>query len=106
MKSDPKTIKADQRNLANFKAKVSAVFKNLDFPISIYAATSRDEYRKPRVGMWKEMLEDYDLDVGQGVNLAGSFFVGDAGGREAGKDRVKDFSCSDRYMSEVSSPKR
>ena len=82
--------------MLNFKTRVSAVFRNLDIGLSLYAATAKDEFRKPRVGMWKEMLEDYDLDVGEGADLAGSFFVGDAGGREALNGRAKDFSCSDR----------
>jgi bifunctional polynucleotide phosphatase/kinase len=72
------------------------VFRQLDIPMSIFAATDKDAFRKPRVGMWKEMLKDYDLGVPNGVDLASSFFVGDAGGRKAIKGRAKDFSCSDR----------
>ncbi|KAL1998240.1 hypothetical protein VTN02DRAFT_6553 [Thermoascus thermophilus] len=64
--------------------------RQLDVPMSIYAATQYDEYRKPRVGMWREVLDDYDLDDGEGVDLQGSFFVGDAAGRPG------DHSCSDR----------
>ncbi|GAT21700.1 polynucleotide kinase- 3'-phosphatase [Aspergillus luchuensis] len=54
--------------------------KQLDIPLSVYAATEDDEYRKPRTGLWKEMLDDYDFDV-SGANLAESVFVGDAAGR-------------------------
>lgn len=97
MRTDSKTLKSDQKSLSNFKTRVSSVFKQLDLPISIYAATAKDEFRKPRVGMWKEMLDDYDLDVNDGPDLTASFFVGDAGGREAAQGRVKDFSSSDRY---------
>ncbi|KAF1976004.1 PNK3P-domain-containing protein [Bimuria novae-zelandiae CBS 107.79] len=96
LKSDPKTVKSDQKRLADFKAKVSAVFTQLDLPISVYAATGHDRYRKPRVGMWEELLEDYDLERTEAVDLEGSFFVGDAAGREASGDRAKDFSCGDR----------
>lgn len=66
------------------------MMRQLDVPMSIYAATQYDEYRKPRMAMWKEFLDDYDLDVGEGVDLQGSFFVGDAAGRPG------DHSCSDR----------
>ena len=52
----------------------------LEIPISVYAATTDSEYRKPRLGMWREFIDDYDLDV-SGVDLAKSFFVGDAAGR-------------------------
>ncbi|KAG9190633.1 bifunctional polynucleotide phosphatase/kinase [Alternaria panax] len=96
LKPDPKTVKSDQKRLADFKTKVTAVFNQLDFPISIYAATSRDQYRKPRTGMWSELLEDYDLENLESIDLENSVFVGDAGGREAVADGVKDHSCVDR----------
>jgi bifunctional polynucleotide phosphatase/kinase len=98
LKSDTKAPKAHQARLTAFKSKVSAVFNQLDLPISIYAATGKDLYRKPRTGMWKELLQDYDLSVPNNVDLDNSFFVGDAGGRVAGVGLVKDFSSSDRYF--------
>lgn len=99
LKPDPKTIKSDQKRLTDFKGKVSAVLSQLDFPITVYAATGRDEYRKPRVGMWRELLEDHDLDEADRIDLDNSFFVGDAGGREAVAGMsVKDHSCVDRYV--------
>jgi bifunctional polynucleotide phosphatase/kinase len=94
LKSD---TKAPKSKLGSFKSKVSAVFSQLDIPISIYAATEKDMYRKPRTGMWSELLEDYDLHVPGDLDLENSIFVGDAGGRNAGEGKPKDFSCSDRY---------
>ncbi|KAF1991288.1 DNA kinase/phosphatase Pnk1 [Aulographum hederae CBS 113979] len=96
LKPNPKSIKSDQKRLADFKTKVSAVFTQLDLPVSIYAATTRDEYRKPRPGMWREFLEDQDLEIDDRLDLSESIFVGDAGGRPAEGGSVKDFSCSDR----------
>jgi len=96
LKSNPKTAKSDQRSLATFKAKVTAVFSNFDFPVTLLAATARDRYRKPRNGMWAELLEDLDLDEGEGPDLTSSFFVGDAGGRPARTNGKADHSCSDR----------
>ena len=79
-----------------FKAKVTSVFGQIDFPITIYAATSRDNFRKPRTGMWLELLEEYDLDDIGGPDLKNSIFIGDAAGRPA-RDSVKqDHSSSDR----------
>lgn len=98
LKPDPKTIKSDQKRLADFKGKVSAVLSQLDLPISVYAATGRDGFRKPRVGMWVELLDDHDLEGIDFVDLENSFFVGDAGGREAIAGlTAKDHSCVDRY---------
>lgn len=99
LKPDPKTVKSDQKRLADFKTKVTAVLTQLDLPISIYAATSRDQYRKPRMGMWQELLEDYDVEHADTVDLENSVFVGDAGGREAvAGSAAKDHSCSDRLV--------
>jgi bifunctional polynucleotide phosphatase/kinase len=94
---DPKKVKSDIKRLADFKGKVSAVFRQLELPISVYAATGHDRYRKPRAGMWEELLEDYDLEAADAVDLENSFFVGDAGGREAVHGGPsKDHSCVDR----------
>jgi bifunctional polynucleotide phosphatase/kinase len=99
LKPDPKTVKSDQKRLADFKTKVTTVFNQLDFPISIYAATTRDQYRKPRTGIWHELLEDYDLESADSIDLEESVFVGDAGGREAmAGGVVKDHSCVDRFV--------
>ncbi|KAH0489873.1 hypothetical protein TgHK011_001365 [Trichoderma gracile] len=99
---------AVQKRVADFKQKCNAVLAALDLPIALYAATEKDIYRKPRTGMWKELCEDLEIPEEE-VDLKGSFFVGDAGGRVAllGKgdsstataaaaSAPKDFSCSDR----------
>ena len=96
LRSDSKTLKSDQKRLGVFKEKVGHVLRQLDMPVCMLAATARDEYRKPRVGMWKELLDELDLDEGDGPDLAGSFFIGDAAGRIATKGRKADHSNSDR----------
>ncbi|KAL8948829.1 MAG: hypothetical protein Q9222_005013 [Ikaeria aurantiellina] len=87
---------SDKKSLSNFKAKVTSVFSQLDIPIILLAASARDRYRKPRTGMWTELLEELDLDVDPGPDLNESFFVGDAGGRAARSGAKADHSCSDR----------
>lgn len=107
LKPDPKKVKSDLKRLADFKGKVSAVLKQLELPISVYAATGHDRYRKPRVGMWQELLEDCDLEPADAVDLENSFFVGDAGGREAvPSGAAKDHSCVDRFVSRLCCPTR
>ncbi|CAJ2512036.1 Uu.00g076610.m01.CDS01 [Anthostomella pinea] len=96
---------AGKAKVSNFKQKCSAVLAQLDLPTTVYAATARDNYRKPRTGMWKEVCEDYDIPEHE-VDLENSVFVGDAGGRTAQlRDAAsgaaatgKDFSCSDRNL--------
>ena len=98
LKTDTKGAKSDPKQLSDFKSKVGYVLAQLDFPISIYAATGKDQYRKPRAGMWQELLEAYDLKVQDELDLENSVFVGDAGGRLA-RDKLKaDHSSSDRSI--------
>lgn len=100
LKNDSKTVKADQKSLATFKTKVDAILSHFDFPIILLAATARDQYRKPRLGMWNELLDELDLEVGDGPDLSASFFVGDAAGRPARDNAKADHSCSDRNFAE------
>jgi bifunctional polynucleotide phosphatase/kinase len=85
-----KAPKKDTAHLKKFKLKVAAILETIDVPLTVYAATENDHFRKPRSGMWEEMKNDRDLDV-RGIDLENSYLVGDAAGREV------DFSDSDRY---------
>lgn len=96
LKDNPKVIQKDSVSLINFKSQLTAILQQLDLPISVYAATGQDVYRKPRAGMWKEMLEDLEVDGPGMVDMDASFYVGDAAGREKSPKRPKDHACSDR----------
>lgn len=92
-----KKPKSDGKRLEQYKQKVTAILNNLDINISLFAATEKDEYRKPRPGMWKEALEYFDLDASGAVDLQASFYVGDAAGRTGDDQRSDvDFASSDR----------
>ncbi|SZF03234.1 unnamed protein product [Blumeria hordei] len=93
-KSDPKA------KLPEFKSKVSSLLNKLDLSVSVYVATENDIYRKPRSGMWEELVKDTLVDKSKELNLEESFFVGDAAGRAASPGKPKDFSCSDRNFAE------
>lgn len=90
LKKDLKGGRVESKSLSIFKQKVAAIMQTLDMPFSVYAATASDEFRKPRMGMWREMLDDHDLSVAGLLHLEQSIFVGDAAGREG------DHSCVDR----------
>lgn len=98
LRKDPK-LPGGMKSLANFKGKISAVSRSLDLPVSVYAATEHDIYRKPRTGMWDQLLKDYGLNDTE-VDHDHSFFIGDAGGRAEDKTTgaKKDFACSDRDL--------
>lgn len=102
IRSDPKSKgPKPPKRLPQWKQKVAAILSQLDLPTTVYAATGKDIFRKPRPGMWRELCKD--LGIGEDdVDKEASFFVGDAGGRlplpaTGGRKAVaKDFSCSDR----------
>jgi bifunctional polynucleotide phosphatase/kinase len=98
----PKGPKMAKYKVTAFKQKCNAVLSQLDIPMTLYAATGKDIYRKPRPGMWMEMKHDYEL-ADSDIDHENSVFVGDAGGRVAelkgGRGAApKDFSCSDRNL--------
>ena len=78
-----------------WKGKIASILRQLDIPVTLYAATKFDNFRKPRTGMWDEILEDFDLTP-ETVHMGESFVVGDAAGRIAVPGFDKDFSDSDR----------
>ncbi|KAE8448805.1 hypothetical protein EG329_008807 [Mollisiaceae sp. DMI_Dod_QoI] len=73
-----------------FKQKLRTILTLLDVPLTIYVACANDIYRKPRMGMWEEMLKE----DGHLINGVDSYFVGDAAGRES------DHSDSDIHFCE------
>ena len=95
LKTDAKTPSGQKRRFTDFKQKAASVFNQLEIPISVYAATEQDIYRKPRTGMWNTLLEDLALRHGN-VDLPNCIFVGDAAGRPQEGARKADFSSSDR----------
>ncbi|TKA49887.1 hypothetical protein B0A49_11299, partial [Cryomyces minteri] len=98
LRGDSKTLKMDQKRLSDFKGKVAAVLAQLDIPITVYAATGKDQYRKPRTGVWQQLIKDYEVESADSVDLENSVFVGDAAGRPGSMNNgaAKDHSCSDR----------
>ncbi|KAJ9607950.1 DNA kinase/phosphatase Pnk1 [Cladophialophora chaetospira] len=98
LKDNKKSLQKDMASVVNFKSQLSAILQQLDFPLSVYAATSLDKYRKPRIGMWEEVLDDYDLQAEGAVDMANSFYIGDAAGREKTDKRRKDHATSDRDL--------
>jgi bifunctional polynucleotide phosphatase/kinase len=96
LKDNPKALQKDSPSLVNLKNQITAIFQQLDFPIHFYAATGQDRYRKPRTGMWDEVLDSHDLQTEGTVDMINSFYVGDAAGREKTDKRRKDHANSDR----------
>ncbi|CAK5280699.1 unnamed protein product, partial [Mycena citricolor] len=66
-----------------------------DVPFRLFAATAKDRFRKPMIGMWEELERLYTAD-GVQIDKEGSFFVGDAAGRVHPNGKKKDFASTDR----------
>ncbi|KAJ7361229.1 polynucleotide kinase 3 phosphatase-domain-containing protein [Mycena albidolilacea] len=82
----------------DWKTKIGLIAAKLpDLPFRIFAATAKDHYRKPMIGMWEELERLYAED-GVQIDKKSSFFVGDAAGRDYPKNpgKKKDFASTDR----------
>lgn len=78
--------------------RIDSIAAEIGLPLAFYVATAKDRFRKPRTGMWDKYVEDIGgIDC---VDLAMSFFCGDAAGRSAKGGRRADFSDSDRVFAE------
>ncbi|KDR81406.1 hypothetical protein GALMADRAFT_239283 [Galerina marginata CBS 339.88] len=81
--------------LTTWKDKVPLIGQALsEVPFRIFAATGKDQYRKPMPGMWFE-IERLFMEEGVHIDKSASFFVGDAAGRQYPKAKG-DFSSTDR----------
>ncbi|KXN90445.1 Bifunctional polynucleotide phosphatase/kinase [Leucoagaricus sp. SymC.cos] len=81
-------------NILNF-AKLNP-YQLKDVPFWIFAATAKDQYRKPMLGMWWELEKIFEKRNVK-IDLQSSFFVGDAAGRQY-KNQKSDFSSTDRKL--------
>ncbi|KAG6878764.1 hypothetical protein C0993_008063 [Termitomyces sp. T159_Od127] len=81
--------------LKAWKAKIPLIAAALpDVPFVLFAATAKDGYRKPMLGMWNELVRMY-REAGVEIDRAQSFFVGDAAGRQYTANK-RDFASTDR----------
>ncbi|GAA96141.1 hypothetical protein E5Q_02802 [Mixia osmundae IAM 14324] len=69
-------IKSNQ--LAVWKRKIPLVAQDLGIPFLIFAATQKDQHRKPLQGMWQVAISNI---APRPVYDASSYYVGDAAGR-------------------------
>lgn len=98
LKDNAKSLQKDSTSLRNLKDQLTTHLNRLGFPISVYAATANDQFRKPRTGMWEQMKEDFDLENNDTIDMENSFYIGDAAGREKTDRRRKDHATSDRDL--------
>lgn len=85
-------------NVEDIKAKVVRIVNKLGVPVQTFISTGKGIYRKPAPGMWNALVGR--KNGGIPVDMAASFYCGDAAAREANwaPKKKKDFSSSDRLM--------
>lgn len=91
-------ITTGQQTVENIKKKITMIQQRLDVPCQFFVATGPTNFRKPRVGMWQALENDFNDGVK--IDKLQSFYVGDAAGRPELKvpKRKKDHSCADRLF--------
>ena len=78
---------------AQIKAKVDEILAGAGVPATVYAATLKDENRKPKLGMWTQFTQN--SNDGKEVDKESSYYVGDAAGRP------DDFAGTDKEFAEA-----
>jgi bifunctional polynucleotide phosphatase/kinase len=83
----------------NYRTKIRDISASTDLNIELncYASCKSGEYRKPMTKMWETMTTDFAPAT---IDLAKSFYCGDAAGRIKGwkKGAVRDFAGTDRMF--------
>lgn len=70
--------------LEEVQQRIKLVMKRLDIPCTVFMATEKDEFRKPRLGMFKLFNESFNDSLR--LNIANSFYCGDAIGYPSHSD--------------------
>ncbi|XP_060535853.1 uncharacterized protein F21D5.5 [Cylas formicarius] len=88
----------DASKIKEFKRKIENIIKALNLPMQVFISLGKGIYRKPRTGMWQELIKE--RNDGVDVDLSHCFYVGDAAGREKNwmPKRNKDHSIADRLF--------
>lgn len=88
----------DPAKIAEFKKKIGNIVNDLKLPVQVFISLGKKIYRKPRMGMWDALKKN--KNEGVEIDVAGSFYVGDAAGRDKNwaPKRNKDHSTADRLF--------
>lgn len=74
--------------------KIENIQKTLGIPLIAFISTEDNYYRKPSIGMWKLLFDQYNSDI-KTPNFNKGLFVGDAAGRLKNSKGKKDHSNVD-----------
>jgi bifunctional polynucleotide phosphatase/kinase len=86
-------VEAGKVKVSDLETKFGLIQGHLKIPMIFFAALRSDQFRKPAVGGWEYIKNQ--LFSGCKINIAESFYCGDAAGRPKTATRPKDFSDTD-----------
>lgn len=91
-------VSSKKTAVADIKKKIQNVIDALGVPVQAFIATGDNFFRKPMPGMWQALCENKNNGIP--IDVARSYFCGDAAGRPENKamKRKKDHSCVDRLL--------
>eukprot|EP01067_Filipodium_phascolosomae_P000742 Filipodium_phascolosomae@DN1542_c0_g1_i1.p1 len=92
--TNQKGISTGKCKLNDILGKIDDIQQKLKIPLQAFVLTADNHFRKPCTAAWKLMEKDWNNKVE--IDIAQSFFVGDAAGRPVNKNRKKkDHSAAD-----------
>lgn len=73
-----KQIVEGKRSIST-RGRIDNFIRDVGVPMEAYCATQKDDFRKPRDGMWRYLNDNVSVDCAK-PDVGESFFVGDAAG--------------------------
>lgn len=91
-------VESKRITIPEVKKKITMISKRLDIPMQFFVSTASTIFRKPRIGMFQALENQFNDDIK--IDRTVSFYVGDAAGRPENKilKKKKDHSCADRLF--------
>jgi bifunctional polynucleotide phosphatase/kinase len=86
-------IRKGKVNEKEWLKKIDNIQSSLNLPMLVIASLEKDYFRKPSIGMWKVLCQEYSKGIDFNKNQ--SLYVGDAAGRNQNSKGKKDHSDSD-----------
>lgn len=84
-------IKSGKQDKNEWIEKCNNIVSKLNIPVIIIASIEDDLNRKPNIGMWTTIIDNFNLNI----KIKKSFYCGDGAGRPKYLKRKADFSCTD-----------
>jgi len=96
--TNQKGISIGKTKELDITTKIERIQKALGIPLIALIATDDDYYRKPSIGLWKLLFEEFNGEIKK-PDLKKCLYIGDAAGRKVNQSGKKDWSNADYLFS-------